>query len=208
MARKLKTFVTNLGFFELAIAAPSMKAALEAWGMSHNAFQHGFAKQTDDPAIIAQTMAHPGTVLKRAVGSSGAFTENAALPKTLPNIEPPQQQRAEKKPKGRRPAKAKPEQDRAAILSFEAARKKRDKQRAEEEARAEAKAEKERAARKRDTDKAQAALDDALEAHERALAAIDKERDKLERQADQEKERWAEQREKLREKVERAPNGR
>jgi colicin import membrane protein len=29
MARKLKTFVTILGFFELAIAAPSMKAALE-----------------------------------------------------------------------------------------------------------------------------------------------------------------------------------
>jgi len=30
MARKLKTYITNLGFFELAIAAPSMKAALEA----------------------------------------------------------------------------------------------------------------------------------------------------------------------------------
>ena len=27
MARKLKTYVTNLGFFELALAAPSMKAA-------------------------------------------------------------------------------------------------------------------------------------------------------------------------------------
>jgi colicin import membrane protein len=66
MARALKTFFTNLGFFELAIAAPSMKAALEAWGMGHNAFQHGFAKQTDDPKIIAAAIAQPGVVLKRS----------------------------------------------------------------------------------------------------------------------------------------------
>jgi hypothetical protein len=32
MARKLKTYQTSLGFFDLAIAAPSMKAVLEAWG--------------------------------------------------------------------------------------------------------------------------------------------------------------------------------
>jgi hypothetical protein len=32
MARKLKTYQTSLGFFDLAVAAPSMKAALEAWG--------------------------------------------------------------------------------------------------------------------------------------------------------------------------------
>src|SRR4051794_23750923 len=32
MAKKLRTYETSLGFFDLAIAAPSMKAALEAWG--------------------------------------------------------------------------------------------------------------------------------------------------------------------------------
>jgi hypothetical protein len=31
MARKLKTYQTSLGFFDLVIVAPSMKAALEAW---------------------------------------------------------------------------------------------------------------------------------------------------------------------------------
>jgi hypothetical protein len=31
MARKLKAYQTSIGFFDLAIAAPSMKAALEAW---------------------------------------------------------------------------------------------------------------------------------------------------------------------------------
>jgi hypothetical protein len=30
MAKKLKTYETSLGFFDLAIAAPSMKADLEA----------------------------------------------------------------------------------------------------------------------------------------------------------------------------------
>jgi hypothetical protein len=30
MPRKLKTYQTSLGFYDLAIAAPSMKAAVEA----------------------------------------------------------------------------------------------------------------------------------------------------------------------------------
>jgi colicin import membrane protein len=42
MARKLKTYQTSLGFFDLAIAAPSMKAALQAWGSETNLFHQGF----------------------------------------------------------------------------------------------------------------------------------------------------------------------
>ena len=44
MPRKLKTFATSAGFFDLAVAAPSMKAALEAWGSTRNLFHEGFAK--------------------------------------------------------------------------------------------------------------------------------------------------------------------
>ena len=47
--RKLKTYQTSLGFYDQAIAAPSMKAALEAWGASSNLFHQGVAKETDDP---------------------------------------------------------------------------------------------------------------------------------------------------------------
>jgi hypothetical protein len=83
MARKLKTYQTSLGFYDLAIAAPSMKAALEAWGADSNLFHQGAAKQTDDPDVIAATMAAPGVVLKRPVGSSGTFKENAVLPTDL-----------------------------------------------------------------------------------------------------------------------------
>jgi colicin import membrane protein len=48
MKRKLKTYQTSQGFYDLAIAAPSMKAALVAWGASSNLFHQGFAKEADD----------------------------------------------------------------------------------------------------------------------------------------------------------------
>src|SRR4029077_19334395 len=83
MAKKLKTYETSLGFFDLAIAAPSMKAALEAWGADSNLFHQGAAKQSEDPDVVTATMAKPGVVLKRPVGSKGAFKEHAELPTNL-----------------------------------------------------------------------------------------------------------------------------
>src|SRR4051812_25589854 len=50
MPRKLKTLQTSLGFYNLAIAAQSMKAALEAWGSRQ--LHQGFAPETHDPAVI------------------------------------------------------------------------------------------------------------------------------------------------------------
>jgi hypothetical protein len=47
MPRRLKTYQTSLGFFDLAVAAPSMKAAAEAWGSKTNDFKRGFAKETN-----------------------------------------------------------------------------------------------------------------------------------------------------------------
>lgn len=204
MPRKLKTYITNLGFFELAIAAPSMKAALEAWGMSHNAFQHGFAKQTEDPDIVEATTSQPGVVLKRAVGSSGEFKEHAELPKSLPNIKPPKADTRRPKPKPRPKEKSKvtshPKAERAAIISFEKERAKRAKEKEREEARLE----KERDERRRATDKAEALLDEARETHEKVMAAIEGEREKLDRRAEKETERWEAQRKKLADAVDRA----
>ena len=83
MPRKLKTYQTSLGFFDLAIAAPSMKAALQAWGADRNLFHDSVAKVSDDADVIAATMAVPGVVLKRPVGSSGPFKEHAELPTNI-----------------------------------------------------------------------------------------------------------------------------
>jgi hypothetical protein len=73
-AGKLKTYQTSLGFFDLAIAAPSMKAALEVWGADSNLFHQDAAKESHDPDVIAATMAKPGVVLRRPVGSETALS--------------------------------------------------------------------------------------------------------------------------------------
>lgn len=204
MARKLKTYITNLGFFELALAAPSIKAALEAWGLGHNAFHQGFAKETHDAKIVAAAMAKPGAVLKRPVGSKGAFTENAALPRdwSVPaesELPRPKAKTAKARPrtKPERKSKAGEKAGRAAIISFEKEKARREKERERQAAREDAREEKDRARRKRAVEKAQDALDRAEARHADAMAAIEKERDKLDRRARILRERWDEEREEL-----------
>jgi len=196
MARKLKTFVTHLGFFELAVAAPSMKAALDAWGMKHNAFHRGVAWETDDPQITAATNAKPGTVLRRAVGTSGPFAENAELPKDFPL--PAAYRKPKHAPVKPRKAPAQKLQadttkDRAAIISFAKAKARRDRERKKEEEERRREADK----RQRARDKALSRLEHAEQQHQEALARIEAEREKLDQREKAEKARWAGQRKKL-----------
>jgi hypothetical protein len=205
MPRKLKTFITNIGFFELALAAPSMKAALEAWGMGHNAFQHGFAKQTDDPKIVAATMAQPGVVLRRAVGTKGEFKVQAELPKDLWKLKP--SKLAAKEPKAKaaakpspRPKQAKGENkkaEQAAILSFEKAKQQRDAAREKAESQAEAKRERDQARIERALAKADEAMERAEARHREIVAAIEDDQEKLNDRAAAEKARWDTERSKL-----------
>src|SRR5690606_30419095 len=81
MARKLKTYQTSIGFFDLAVATPSMKAALEAWGAQTNLFHQGLAKETDDPAIVAATLARPGVVLRGGGEPAGAEPRRRDAPR-------------------------------------------------------------------------------------------------------------------------------
>src|ERR1700730_6042834 len=118
MARKLKTYQTSLGFFDLAMASPSMKAALEAWGADSNLFHQGVAKESHDPDIIAATMAKPGIVLKRPIGSDGTFGENAELPK---NLDQDERKKAAHKPSVKAKSLAQPDKaaDRKAAQAYE-----------------------------------------------------------------------------------------
>ncbi len=199
MARKLKTYQTSLGFFDMAIAAPSMKAALEAWGSNSNLFHQGVAKETDEPKVVAATMAKPGVVLRRPVGSSGPFAEHAALPRDLPGDAKgrPKQHRQSKK---QAPSKSSVKAARRAALEYERTERQRQSERRKEEAtRA-----KERQRRERAVAKAQTALDKAKREHDARFGAIEAERAALEMRSRAEDARWERQREKLDAAVRRA----
>ncbi|WP_407157704.1 cell envelope biogenesis protein TolA [Bradyrhizobium sp. STM 3557] len=198
MARKLKTFETSLGFFDLAIAAPSMKAALEAWGADSNLFHQGVARESTDPDVVAATLAKPGVILKRPVGSSGPFREEAELPASLARGDSglPGKGASSKAGKGR-PKTGKPppratddKAARKAALAFEREQTRRERARQKEEAaREEARERREQAVAR-----AQAALDAAEREHDKRVAAIDAEREALEAKAQAEETRWMKQR--------------
>jgi hypothetical protein len=209
MARKLKTFVTTAGFFELAVAAPSMKAAADLLGVKANAFAQGFAHESDEATVVASTMEKPGVVLRRAVGTKGRFAESAELPKlsTLQDAMknkrttgPRRPPAAKEKPKTAKPNKTDTAAGRKAAELYDLAEKRRER----EERRAEAERAKARERRERATDKAQAALDDARSRHAARAADIENQREALSRKARLEEERWEEEEEKLKAALRRA----
>lgn len=197
MPRKLKVYQTSQGFYDLAIAAPSMKAALEAWGANNNLFHQGFAKDSNDSKVIAAAMAKPGIVLRRPVGSDVAFREHADLPSAA-SLEAPARRGKE------RPVKAKPaaaqkvdeKADHRAAAAFEKEQRRREIQRQKEEAAA-AKA---RALRKAAMEKVEAELEVAVREHAKTVAAIEHDLAAVQRRADAEQKRW----EKLKERLETA----
>jgi hypothetical protein len=200
MARKLKTYQTSLGFFDLAVAAPSMKAALEAWGADSNLFHQGAAMQSEDPDIIEATMAAPGVVLKRPVGSSGPFKEHAELPTDIAHDG---SKKARRKSAGRqpqKPAKRSDEADRKAALAFEKEHERRERERAKEETAQQ----KERERRQHAVDKAQGAFDAARRKHENITADIQHQLEALEEKARAEEARWENEKVRLEAALQRA----
>ena len=196
MAKKLKTYETSLGFFDLAIAAPSMKAALEAWGADSNLFHQGAAKQSEDPDVVAATMAKPGVMLKRPVGSNGPFKEHAELPTNLGDATA-RSSKAARKPAGRKPKNSSRPADKAAeqkaAVAYEREQKRRDRERAREEAARQ----KEREHRQQAVDKAKSALDKAEREHAERAGAIQAEADAIEKRLQAENARWKKEKERL-----------
>jgi len=201
MARKLKTFQTSLGFYDLAIAAPSMKAALEAWGAGSNLFHQGVAKETDDPDVVVATMSKPGVVLKRPAGSNGRFAEHSDLPSDLESAEKADQRQSRRTKPAKRPPRQISERDaRKAAAEFEQEQKRRDAERRREEAARERDHER----REKATAKAQAALDKAEREHAKRAADIQAEVEALEKRARAEEDRWERERERLQAALRRA----
>lgn len=215
--RKLKTYQTSLGFYDQAIAAPSMKAALEAWGASSNLFHQGAAMETDDPDVVAATMAKPGVVLRRPVGSDKPFSESAELPIDLGDDDAEPGSKRKKHPKkqprrttrsAKRPAKAAKtssgKSDEQAVRKAAAAFEKEERRREAARAKEEAARARERARRDKAVAAAEAALGKARWEHDSRAEAIEAERAALDERAEAEQDRWDKQRIKLQEALRRA----
>jgi hypothetical protein len=104
-ASRLKVYRTPIGFHDAYVAASSQKAALEAWGSAHDLFARGIAELVTDPALTAEPLAQPGTVIKRSRGTTAE--QIAALPpdvekkvpaKPAPDAKPAAPRKAEPRP--------------------------------------------------------------------------------------------------------------
>ncbi len=110
-AKKLKVFRTPIGFHDAYVAAPSRKAALEAWGAGTDLFSAGIAEQVSPSASSGQAgeavtaaLEKPGEVVR--IGRTGEGDASAGPGKAA-------------KHKGK--AKSKPKPSRAAVQKAEAA---------------------------------------------------------------------------------------
>jgi len=82
MARKLKTYQTSVGFYDLAIAAPPMKTASEAWGEIILSLRGSPRSE-----VVAATMSKPTSFSVRW-DQMDPFTEHAELPPQLADDAP------------------------------------------------------------------------------------------------------------------------
>jgi hypothetical protein len=190
MPRRLKSFTTSAGFFDLAVAAPSMKAALEAWGAGSNLFHQGFARESHDVDVVTATMAKPGVVLRRPVGTNQDFTEHAEVSGSFVDRAKPPKPKAKASPPPKAPSDA---AGRKAALAYEKRAVERERQRRKEEA----SLQEQRNRREQLIAAAAGALKEAEEAHLGALKAIEKDQAALDRKLDAEKARWKKDQQKL-----------
>lgn len=200
MPRPLKAFTTTAGFFDLAVAAPSMKAALEAWGADANLFHQGFARESHAVDVVTATMAKPGVVLRRPVGTNDAYTEHAEVSDAfVGQVKPPRRKETVAPPKSVDRAA-----HRRAAVAYERQAAKRERARLKEEA----ERQKETARRERAVAEAEAALRAAEDAHERTVAELAKAQAALDRKMSAEEKRWERDREKLKDAVREARSSR
>lgn len=103
MARtqKLKVYRTPIGFHDAYVAAPSQKAALEAWGSDANLFARGLAEIVTDDALTREPLEQPGKIVKRLRGSEEEHL--AALPVDRPK---PKQAKTTSESSSRAPGRA------------------------------------------------------------------------------------------------------
>lgn len=106
MPRKLKVFRTPVGFHDAYVAAPSRKAALEAWGSGADLFARGVAEEVTDPVLTKEPLARPGEVIRLSRGDLATqlkalgprkkqATGRASTPKPAKPVPPPKRDKVD-----------------------------------------------------------------------------------------------------------------
>jgi hypothetical protein len=169
---KLKVFRTPIGFHDAYVAAPSQKAALEAWGTGTNLFANGAAEQVTDPELTKVPLENPGQVVKVLRGTKAEQLAALAKQKPPKRTASPKAEVLPKPAKKRppRPSRAPLEKAQAALEKLEERQERErvalDRQLKELERR---RSELQRR-HEREHDKACSALQDAREEYEAALS--------------------------------------
>jgi len=115
---KLKVYRTAIGFHDAYVAAPSKKAALEAWGTTKDLFARGAAEIVVDSKLTEAPLAEPGKVIKvlRELPAEEPVTAPARAKKaTSGKAAAPEPKKPKPKPK------PKPRPNRAALNAAEQA---------------------------------------------------------------------------------------
>ena len=123
MPRKLKVFRTTTGFHDAYVAAPSQKAALEAWGADANLFARGVAEQVTDPKLMAGALERPGEVIKLSRGDLSAQLKALGPRKKAKSKRKTETEQPAKASKPRKAAMPKPPPKRDKVDQAEAALK-------------------------------------------------------------------------------------
>jgi hypothetical protein len=158
---KLKVYRTAIGFEDAYVAAPSQKAALEAWGTTKNLFARGGAEVVSDPALTKAALASPGKVVRVKRGTLEQHLA-AATPVPQRRVKPVKPAAEPAAP----PSRRKPRPSRAALDRAEQAIEA-----------ASARQEMERRALADEIERLRAKLERLAEHHEAALAKLEARRD-------------------------------
>src|SRR5690606_11129616 len=88
MPRKLRVSRTAIGFHDAYVAAPSQKAALEAWGTDANLFARRVSEQVTDPEPMEEPLARPREVIRRSRGDPATYLKALGPRKKRPSKAP------------------------------------------------------------------------------------------------------------------------
>ena len=122
---KLKVYRTPIGFHDAYVAAPSQKAALDAWGSDKDLFARGVAEVVTDAKLSEAPLARPGDVIRVARTEADAAPEPPRRtaprrPGAEPAAEPQPAPKSSPKPKPK-PKPSRAELDAAEIALDDAA---------------------------------------------------------------------------------------